>query len=622
LVNDVGFWLASFGRAALILGLALCIGYPVCRRILRGPAAPVLSLMVGMAFFGLIVCLLSWLRIFGGVSVTIVGVAAAGVSLRYLRQDLPGWRRRLRATWPPSIPVIAAFTLLGAALIAYSALSLYPVTAFDATSYHLPLARDLVANHGLAYDPFARYSFFPQANESMFAVMLLMSKTSSAPAALEFGMLAVAVLALPLWFLGSGRSIAGGLVAGLIVLASPVVILAGTVPYVDVWTMDFVLGALLIGLEAAEGRVALLPGLTLSGLLLGEAAATKYLAIGFAIAAAIGILVAAGRSRISWRSLAAGTGAFLLIALPWYAWTIHTTGDPLYPFATGVFGNRPGLWTAFELKFQTLNEMPNLLSGLHGDVEYLLGNWQADTGTGWSPLSWWVGVGFLGLLVPSLRRSRTFLAATLAGALSLALAVVLSTNFRYWVTAIAPLSISAGLFTEWAFGAIRGAVPARLRDLRLAPVWCVAAAVAFLFSSAKWEHGALRARGPLPTTSSKMADYLRPKVPCYGAVEYLNEHAGPRYRAWAFACEQDRYFASGRLISDVFSTGSRSRIYDAHGFTMPSDQTLWQRLQPLHVAWMILPATNLPRPAVLDAHGLFEYMTTVGAEDVFRVRGA
>ena len=343
-----------------------------------------------------------------GVSITIVGVAAATVSIRYLRRDLAGWRRRLRAVWPPSIPVIAGFTVLGGALLFYSALTLYPVTAFDATSYHLPLARDLVQNHGLAYDPFVRYSFFPQANESMFAVMLLMSKSSISPAALEYAALAVSVLLLPLWFLGSGRSIAGGLAAGLIVLATPVLILAGTVPYVDVWTMVFVLGGLLIGLEVAEGRAAPLPGLALAGVLLGEAAATKYLAIGFAVAVAIGVFVAGGRARIPWKGVGAAAGASPVIALPWYAWTIHTTGDPVYPFATSVFGNRSGLWTAAELRAQhsQRDAEPRHRAASRSRVP----TWQSqyDTGTGISPLSWWVGVGFLGLLVPSLRRSRTF----------------------------------------------------------------------------------------------------------------------------------------------------------------------------------------------------------------------
>ncbi len=71
---------------------------------------------------------------------------------------------------------MTCFATLGAVLVAVSVLVLYPSTAFDAPSYHLPLARDLVRQHGLVYDPFVRYSFFPQANEAMFAVMMLFSR--------------------------------------------------------------------------------------------------------------------------------------------------------------------------------------------------------------------------------------------------------------------------------------------------------------------------------------------------------------------------------------------------------------------------------------------------------------
>jgi hypothetical protein len=613
-------WIECYARAALILGIALCIGYPVSRRILRGPAAPLLALLVGMALFGLLVSLLAWLQIFRGLGVVIIGVAAAGVSVRYLRRDLPGWRRRLLAVWPPRLPVIAGFAVLAGALLFYSALSLYPVTAFDATSYHLPLARDLVQHHGLVYDPFVRYSFFPQANESMFAVMQLMSKNAISSGALEYGILAVSVLLLPLWFLGSGRGIAGGLVAGLIVLASPVLILAGTVPYVDVWAMVFVLGGLLVGLEVAEGRVAPVPGLALAGLLLGEAAATKYLAIGFAAAAAFGVLVAGGRSRIPLRGLAAAAGACLVIALPWYAWTIHTTGDPLYPFATSVFGNRSGLWTASEIHGQQVNEMRSLGTGLHRDVEYLLGNHQYDTGRGRSPLSWWLGVGFLGLLVPSLRRCRSFLGVTVTGVLSVAMMLPLSSNPRYFIPAIAPLSISAGLLAEWGGRAARRLLPGWLRDPRLAPVWCLTAAAVVLFSSSRWERGIIRARGGPPTTTEATDAYLLSHVPCYPAIRYLNLHAGSHYRAWAYSCEQDHYYASGRLLGDAFSVGGRLRIFDDHGHTLPSDQTLWRRLAPLDVRWIVLPSFFVSRPETLAEHGLFRYIVTLDSMDVLAVR--
>ena len=67
--------------------------------------------------------------------------------------------------------------VLLAALLGFSLLTLYPPSdlSYDTTLYHLPLARDLVHHHGLVYDPFVRYSFFPQANESLFAVTMLLS---------------------------------------------------------------------------------------------------------------------------------------------------------------------------------------------------------------------------------------------------------------------------------------------------------------------------------------------------------------------------------------------------------------------------------------------------------------
>ena len=620
-MSAILLWIECYARVALILGVALCIGYPVCRGILRGPAAPLLSLLVGLALSGLLVSLLAWLQIFRGISVTIVGVAAVGISIRYVRRDLPGWRRRLLAVWPPRLSAIAGFTVLAGALLFYSALSLYPVTAFDATSYHLPLASDLVQHHGLVYDPFVRYSFFPQANESMFAVMQLMSKNAISSGALEYGVLAVSVLLLPLWFLGSGRGIAGGVVAGLIVLASPVLILAGTVPYVDVWTMVFVLGGLLVGLEVAEGRVAPIPGLALAGLLLGEAAATKYLAIGFAAAVAIGVFVAGGRARIPWKGIAAAAGACLAIALPWYAWTIHTTGDPLYPFATSVFGNRSGLWTAAELHAQQVNEMPSIGTGLHRDLEYLLGNLQYDTGFGVSPLSWWLGVGFLGLLVPSLRRSRTFLGVIAAAALCVAMTAAISFNPRYFIASVAPLSVGAGLLAEWAAGVARRVLPRPLRDVRLTPLWCLAAAAAILFSSARWERRIIRARGGPPTSTEAIDKYLS-RVDCYDAVSYLNATAGAGYRAWAYSCEQNHYYAKGRLLGDAFSVGGRRRIFDSGGNALPDDQTLRRRLEPLHVQWIILPTIFVSQPKALEAHGLFRYVATIGDMDVFRVTGS
>ncbi len=75
-------WLASYGRVAVVLAIAMCLGYPVCRNTARGPVAPALALLVGMALFSLAVCLLSWLRIFTGLAIALLGIAAACVTAR------------------------------------------------------------------------------------------------------------------------------------------------------------------------------------------------------------------------------------------------------------------------------------------------------------------------------------------------------------------------------------------------------------------------------------------------------------------------------------------------------------------------------------------------------------
>jgi hypothetical protein len=635
LVALVHLWVASYARAALILAIALAIGYPVSRRVVKGVCGPLIALVAGLALLTLIVCVLCWARIFDRASITAVGVVAGALSVACLRTDLPRWRgaRRFRARFGIGIGLGtgAALAVVGLALIAYSVLVLYPSTAFDATSYHLPLARDLVQRHGLIYDPFVRYSFFPQPNEAMFAVMQLLSPNPVSAAALEYSVLALSVLLAFVWFLGSGRTAAGGLVAGLVLLASPVVILAGTTAYVDTWAMTFVLGGLVCGLEVAEGRWRPVGGLALAGMLLGEAAATKYLGLGFAAAAAVAILIAArSPSLLGWSGLAAAAAGFLAIAAPWYAWTIHTTGDPLYPLATSVFGNRSGLWTRAEIKSQTVFDIPSLGAGLRRDLDFLLGRIPYDTGHHRSPLSWWLGLGFLGLLVPRVRRQRTFLALIAAGVLGIAFWAVLSVNPRYLVPGIGPLALTAGLLAEWTLVALARLadgprfprLPRVLGDARLAPLWCLAAAAAILWSSSRYERGFIRGNGTPPTSQARIASYLSARIPCYAAVGWLNSRFGVHYRAWGYQCEQARYYAAGRLLGDAFSTGSRLRVFDEGGTVLPGDRTLWLRLEPLRVRWVILPASAISAPAALGAHGLFALAGRAGTMAIFELRAA
>ncbi len=619
----IHLWLASYGRAALILGLGVLLGYPAGRRYLRGAAAAPLTVLLGLALMSLIICLLSWAHWFAGWSVIAVATVGFAASAFNVSRDLSRWRTSWRARRRPEPAVLLGFGLLLAALAFFSVLALYPVNGFDATSYHLPLARDLVRHHGFSYDPYVRYSFFPQAGESIFAVMLMLSRNPVRCAALEYSVLAVTALLLPCWFISARRGLGAGFAGAIVLLASPDVIFCGTTAYVDTWTMGFVLAALLVGLDGATQPERRRSSLALMGVFIGEAASTKYTGLLFGVLGGVGVLIATGRSPLAlWRELAGAIAFFCVIALPWYAWTIHTAGDPFYPFAIGLFGGK-SLWTPSEVAFQNLVARATARSGfssiLHQDLRYLSGATPYDTGVHRSPLSWLLGGGVLGLLIPAARRDRAFIGTLAAGVLSIAASLQLSADPRYTIPAVGPLAVAAGMTAGHAWRLVQRWRPAvRWREL-LVPVTLLASTILGLWTSIAFARDDVYDGGSPPITGQQVDSYVAARVPCFPAVEWLNHDLGSHYRAWAYVCEETRYYAQGLLISDTFSTGSRIRVFDNNGNTLPPAAVLWRRLAPLRVSWMILPAGTPANPATLDSGHLFQLAATAGPNDIYRI---
>ncbi len=273
-------------------------------------------------------------------------------------------------------------------------------------------------------------------------------------AALEYSVLACVVLTVPLWFVGSGRRPVAGFIAALMVLASPVVIWAGTAAFVDTWALAFVAVGLVVGLDAAEGGGRALPMFALCGVLLGEAAATKYTGVVFGGCAFVGVLLAARSPRFRPVWLLVALTSFAVIAAPWYLWTIHITGDPVYPFATGFFGNRSGLWTAGEIDLQKFVARA-AGSGVGAVVSQDLKFWRGGrylAGLDGSPLSWLLVAGFLPLLSPLAWRERTFSGVAAASGLCVAVSLFISADPRYLVPALGVLALTLGLQLTGQFG--------------------------------------------------------------------------------------------------------------------------------------------------------------------------
>jgi glucose dehydrogenase len=129
-------WLADYGRAGVILAIGLAIGYPLCRRVLRGPTALPLMVLTGVAALTVLICLLAWGGMFTSVSVCAVALVAAAVSARCLAIDLRRWRAAGRS-WRPDRSLLICLGSLAIVLLGISWFVLYPVVAEDAASYHL-----------------------------------------------------------------------------------------------------------------------------------------------------------------------------------------------------------------------------------------------------------------------------------------------------------------------------------------------------------------------------------------------------------------------------------------------------------------------------------------------------
>jgi hypothetical protein len=70
--------------------------------------------------------------------------------------------------------------LLGGTLLAALALALYPPTSFDATLYHLPVAKAFSQRHAIGFLSDLRFPVFPQLYEMLFAASLSLSDGAAA----------------------------------------------------------------------------------------------------------------------------------------------------------------------------------------------------------------------------------------------------------------------------------------------------------------------------------------------------------------------------------------------------------------------------------------------------------
>jgi hypothetical protein len=221
---------------------------------------------------------------------------------------------------------VAAIMLFSPLLL----LPLYPPTAWDEISYHLPYAKFYVAHNGLSVNPFLRYPLYAHNIDLLYALSLLFSDDITA----HLMHASTAVLcAAGIYSLGSLTSDKkAGAIGACIFLSSPVVTHLMSTAYVDLGLTLFVfLSFYCISVWSIKKEES---WLCLAGFAAGIAAGSKY--SGLFYVPLFLVWIAYESKRIS------AVMKFLLPALlfgaPWYVRNFFISGDPLSPFGGEMFG--------------------------------------------------------------------------------------------------------------------------------------------------------------------------------------------------------------------------------------------------------------------------------------------
>jgi 4-amino-4-deoxy-L-arabinose transferase-like glycosyltransferase len=576
--------------------LALAVTAFVLGRLLTGPlltgkperpverwAIPTAVGLAALAHLGLLLGFAGLLRplpvLLAVVAIHLLGVplwrrlpAAARAVLRQIR----GWRGALGA----------------AALLPFCLLPLYPPIAFDATLYHLPYARGFVASGGVPFLRDLRFPVFPQANEMLFALVLLFAPDVAAHG-VQWLMTMLTAALVWAWARDAFSGVAAGWLAAAVFLGNPIVAYLAGNAYLEAGLTLFITAALYAARRwrgSGERR-----WLALAALFAATAADTKYL--GLFPLGVIGLAVLFGRlpprpARARWRSvLLFGAVAAALLA-PWYGRIYAWTGNPFFPFFPQTFG--AGAWAP--IRFHSFLAPLRRPDGTPIGREGLLGARLVDLirlpydlvfervkYNGQPPISPCYLAALPMALLAAARdpRQRRLLAMAAAYAF---VCLALPADARYLVPTLPLLSLaSAGALLPWLSrpGGLRRTVA--ICALGFLPGWLYA-----LYC--------VHRQGPLPLTTGQREAYLARWQPCYPAISYLNRTLGSGYAVWALHAENMTYYARGRFMGDWIGLGRFDRVLP--GLRGPGD--LHDRLSRLGAGYMLLPSQSQSQSQTLS----------------------
>lgn len=531
-----------------------------------------LSVALGFGVEGLIVFVLGIAGLLCRVALVIAAIGVIVLSFPVWRswgRGLCNGMQHLRHLGRRKVVVrLLALLVLAVVLGPFLLLPLYPPTAWDSTSYHLPIAKLYVESQRIVTAQFLRYPLFPQLGEMLFAAVLAFSDAISAQLT-QFVMLAV-LLAGCVAFCERFFSRRSGLWAAAMVASYPLVIWAASVAYIDAALMTYVffaIYALEVAIQERDKK-----WFILCGVFAGFAAGTKYTALFFAGMLSLLVLIDAFQRRDG-RGLISYGASLLLVASPWYVRNLVIAGNPVWPFLSEVFGF--WLWNPDDLRRQ-MQDLAHAHVVGRSLIDFLRLPWNLSQRiylyhheAPFSPVFLGLPLGFLGIKHATVRRLMLI-------AFSFLGFWFLTTQIPRYLLPVLPIF---SILTAWAGDQllVHTRLGNREKGLLARPLVVLLGVV--LFMCPGWVYGvtSLSRLGPIPVTPQQREGFLTSRLPTYKAYAFLNSLRGNDYVLYALYNENMAFFAEGVFMGDHFGVARYSDL-----LSPPVDgKVLYDRLRRL-----------------------------------------
>jgi hypothetical protein len=339
----------DLGAAIVLVLVATNLGRFLVRRIAGDGAFPAADLTllgwgIGAAAIGLAAFALAALHILALPALLGLFIAALAVPLT----EWPRFAEDVAALFAGSRRsdrIATACVLAGAAVVPLG-IALCPPFAKDALVYHLAVPKLYLQAGGLRYVAGNIYANFPMGEEMLYLAPMALG-LDRVPALIH---LTYSLFASALVFRLAGRFTTStlALVPAALFAWTPTVMVSAGWPYVDLAVVYAVLAFFVAWFrfrETGARRV-----LIAAGALAGSAFAAKYTG-GFVVLLGGVLLLLHARRTKQKTGAAAGDlivygAAAAVLVVPWLVKNVAYTGNPLYPFAFGLFGGRD--WDAYQ----------------------------------------------------------------------------------------------------------------------------------------------------------------------------------------------------------------------------------------------------------------------------------